>query len=331
MRRQIHVHGVFVFTERVDNHCSKFQDFSCHITTSSTESAPVGEDHDGKTLLLEVVDSLSSLVRRIRVQNLSSLRKNCFARVGVGRVGGDDLLNLTSLNGDSTERNSSETSTSYNNTLTPSSQVFLETSLVKETQISSITSHHHTRIVRSRSRSPGHLSVGGVTAGAYGRKSSNLLWNETQPVEQRRNSLLVVINNFVRDSIGVHDLRSTKLVLRVVDTASKKFVQGRESSQDDRSLLHLNHTLSETDEVGTDTDTSSSDVTERKNFVVRSRSFTCNLSTSLKILNSDSVVRSNHIRNSPTFADFFGNDGSGGKRLVVLVTEVKVFKALSWA
>mmetsp|Transcript_7131 Transcript_7131/g.20250 ORF Transcript_7131/g.20250 Transcript_7131/m.20250 type:complete len:221 (+) Transcript_7131:722-1384(+) len=217
MRRNVHVHRVLVFAKSIDNHGSKLEDFSSHVTRASRESTPVGKDHDGKAFLGKVTDGLSSLVRRVGEQDLTSLRKNGLTRVGVSRVGGDDLLDLAGFNSNGTHGNTSQTSTTNDNGLAPSSEVFLETSLVKESTHGTISSHHQARIVGGRSGLPCHLTVNRIGTVADSRESADILGDETQPLDHGGNTGLVVLNNLVRHTVGVHDLRSSKLVIRIVD------------------------------------------------------------------------------------------------------------------
>mmetsp|Transcript_116485 Transcript_116485/g.336467 ORF Transcript_116485/g.336467 Transcript_116485/m.336467 type:complete len:261 (+) Transcript_116485:716-1498(+) len=258
MRRDVHVNRVLVFTKGIDDHGSELQDFTSHITRTSRESTPVGKDHDRKAFLGKVTDGLGGLVRRIREQDLTSLRKDGFSGVGISRVGRDNLFHLTSFNGDGTHGDTTKTTTSNDNSLTPSGKVFLEASGIKETRKSSISGHHQTRVIGGRSRAPFDLAVNGISAIANSRQSTDVLRDETQPLDHGSNTSLVVVDNFVRNTVGEHDLRSTKLVLRVVHLSSKKLVQGRVSGQNNRSLLHLDHALSKTDQVGSNTNTSSS-------------------------------------------------------------------------
>ena len=328
MRRQVDVDRVFILTKSIDDHSSELQDFSSHITATSTESTPVGKDHDRKTFLGKVTNGLSSLVGRVREKDLSSLRKDRFTRVGIGRIGGYNLFDLTSLDSNGTHGDSTKTTTSNNNTLTPSSEVFLEGSLIEESGFTVGSSHHETRIIGSRCGTEFNLSVNRVSGLANSGKSTNLLGNKTEPLHERFNTFLVVFDNLVRDSIGVHDLRSTELILRGIDRTSKQLVESRVSSQDNGTLLHLNDTLSKTDKVGSNTNTAASDVTQSKDFIVGGRGLSSNLSTSLQILNTDSVLGSNDIGESPSFRNLIGDNGSLRKFLVISITEVEVFKSL---
>jgi len=57
----------------------------------------------------------------------------------------------------------------------------------------------------------------------------------------------------VRHTVLVHDLCATELQVGSVDLATEQLVDGRSTSEDDRLTLDLDSTLTETDEVGTDT------------------------------------------------------------------------------
>mmetsp|Transcript_18928 Transcript_18928/g.28564 ORF Transcript_18928/g.28564 Transcript_18928/m.28564 type:complete len:255 (+) Transcript_18928:2928-3692(+) len=131
-------------------------------------------------------------------------------------------------------------------------------------------------------------------------------------------------------SVGVHNLRSTKLVLRVVHLATKKLVQSTVTSEKHRSLLHLNNTLTKTDKVGTNSNTTSGDITQGEDFIVSLGSFSCNLTTALKILYTNTLSCSNNILDGPSLRTLLHIDRTFGKRLVNFISEVEIFKSLGW-
>merc|ERR1712125_160209 len=137
---------MLVLTKGINNHGSELENFSSHISRSSRESTPVSKDHHRESFLGEVTNSLGGLVGRVGEKDLSSLRKNSLTRVGVGRIGRNNLLDLTSLNSNGTHGNTSKTSTPNDNSLTPTSKI-------------SFSSHHGTWIIRSGCRTPLDLTI----------------------------------------------------------------------------------------------------------------------------------------------------------------------------
>mmetsp|Transcript_26783 Transcript_26783/g.48514 ORF Transcript_26783/g.48514 Transcript_26783/m.48514 type:complete len:457 (-) Transcript_26783:952-2322(-) len=330
MWRKVNVDRVGALTKSIDYHGTKLENLTSHVATSSTESSPVGKDHDWKAFLLKVTNGLSSLVRRIREQHLTCLGLNRLTRVGISRIGRNHTVNQTSLDGNGTHWDTSETTTSDNNTLTPSSEVFFVTSLIEESRHILRTSEHETRIVWSGGRTPFNITVNGISTLTAGWNSTDFLGNETEPFENLRNTLLIITNLEVRDSVGDHNLGTTKLILRGVNLPSEQLVQGGIASQNNRPLLHLDHTLSKTDKVGSDSNTTSGNVTESKNLVVSLGGLASNLTTSLKILHTNTVFSSNDIVKSPAIIDLMSNDSSLRECLVVFVRKVQVVKALGW-
>jgi hypothetical protein len=66
-----YVDGVAVFAKSINNHGTKLEDFSRHVAASTTKSSPVGKNHDGESLFVEIANGLGGLVRRIREKYLS--------------------------------------------------------------------------------------------------------------------------------------------------------------------------------------------------------------------------------------------------------------------
>ncbi len=325
---KVNVDRVGALTKSIDNHGTKLENLASHVATSSAESSPVGKDHDWKTFLLKVTNGLSSLVRRIGEQHLTCLGLNRLARVGISRIGRNHTVDQTSFDGNGTHWDTSETTTSDNDTLTPTSEVFLVTSLIEESRHVLRTGKHETRIVWSRGRTPFNITVNRIGTLAACWNSTDFLGNETEPFENLRYTLLIIIDLEVRHTVGDHNLRTTELILRGVHLLSEQLVQGGITSQDNRSLLHLDNTLSETDKVGSDSNTTSSNVTESKDLVVSLGSLASNLSTSLKILDTNTVFSSNHIVKSPAIIDLVSNNSSLRECLVVFIGKVQVVEAL---
>lgn len=56
----------------------------------------------------------------------------------------------------------------------------------------------------------------------------------------------------MRNTIPVHDLRTTKLKIGCIDFTTKQLIDSLSAGENDRLALDLNGTLSKTDKVGTD-------------------------------------------------------------------------------
>mmetsp|Transcript_10466 Transcript_10466/g.13857 ORF Transcript_10466/g.13857 Transcript_10466/m.13857 type:complete len:325 (-) Transcript_10466:5118-6092(-) len=216
MRRQVDVHRVGVLTKSVNNHCTKFQDFTSHITASSGESTPVGKDHDGETFFIEIAKSLSSLVGRIREKHLASLGLDRFPGVRISRISRNDLVNQTSFNSNGTHGDTTQSTTPNYNTLPPTVQVLLPGSLIEESGHIASSREHQTRIIGSWCRSPSYRTINRIGRSTCTRKGSNSFGDKAEPFHDCCNTLLVIINLFVRNTVREHDLRSTELILRGV-------------------------------------------------------------------------------------------------------------------
>mmetsp|Transcript_33963 Transcript_33963/g.74703 ORF Transcript_33963/g.74703 Transcript_33963/m.74703 type:complete len:752 (+) Transcript_33963:106-2361(+) len=328
---EVNVYGMLVLTKSINDLGTELEDFASHITATTRESTPVGKDHDRKTLLVEVTNSLSSLEGGIREEDLTGLGKDGLARVGIGRVSRDDLLNESGLDGDSSHGNTSKTAAADNDTLTPPGEVFLEGSSIEETGGILGTGHHKARIIGSRSGAELNITIDGIGTVASGWCGINDLGDKADPLQDGGNTFLVIIDNLMRNTVGVHDLRSAELILGVVYLTSEKLVKSGVPGENHGTLLHLDDTLAKTVEVCTDTDTAAGDVAECKDLIVGTRSLTSNLTTTLKILNTNAMDLSDDIINGPALSDLAGIHGAFRKGLVVLIAEVEVLETLRWA
>jgi hypothetical protein len=57
----------------------------------------------------------------------------------------------------------------------------------------------------------------------------------------------------VRNTVAIHDLGTTKLKIRSVNFTTEQLVDGLGTGKDDRLTLDLDRTLTEADEVSTNT------------------------------------------------------------------------------
>ncbi len=94
----------------------------------------------------------------------------------------------------------------------------------------------------------------------------------------------------MRYTVLVHDLGTTKLQVRSVDLTTKKLVERLVTSQDQGRALDLDHTLTETSKVGTNTDTAASDDGGSEDLVLGTASLTGNKTTARETLNTKTTI-----------------------------------------
>mmetsp|Transcript_22185 Transcript_22185/g.46375 ORF Transcript_22185/g.46375 Transcript_22185/m.46375 type:complete len:375 (-) Transcript_22185:430-1554(-) len=135
----------------------------------------------------------------------------------------------------------------------------------------------------------------------------------------------------MRDTVGVHDLGTTKLILRCVHFLSKEFVQGTITSQEHGSLFHLNNTLTKANKVGPNSNTAACHIAQSENFIISPRCFSSNLSASLEILDTNALSGSNDVLDGPAFRNLLDIHSALRQRLVHVIGEVQVFESLRWA
>mmetsp|Transcript_13887 Transcript_13887/g.33109 ORF Transcript_13887/g.33109 Transcript_13887/m.33109 type:complete len:578 (-) Transcript_13887:4136-5869(-) len=319
MGGQVDVDGVLVLAKGINDLGTELENLAGHITATAGESTPVGKDHDGKTLLVEVLDGLGRLEGGIGEENLTSLGEDGLTRVGISRIGGDDLLNKTSLNSDGAHWNTTQAATADDDALAPASEVLLEGIGIKEASGILSARKHETRIVRSRSGAELDVTVDGVGTVAAGSRVAGGLGNEAEPLDDGANAFLIVVDNLVRNTVGEHDLGTTELILGVVDITSKELVEGGVSGKDHGTLLHLDDALAKTVEVGADTDTAAGDVTEGEDLVVSTGGLTGDLTTALEVLDTNAVDLSNDVIDSPALVDLVSVDSALGESLVIRI------------
>lgn len=80
-----------------------------------------------------------------------------------------------------------------------------------------------------------------------------LIRHERHPVNNLGHPLEIIVRGHVRNTISIHNLRSTKLQIRCVNFTTQQLVDSCSSSQNDRLTLDLNGTLTKTNEIGTNT------------------------------------------------------------------------------
>jgi hypothetical protein len=218
--------------------------------------------------------------------------------VWVGWIGWSDVLDRASLNTNDTDWNTTEASTTDNNGLGPTTEGLNKRSIVKETR-------EMTLIVVLASNEPSYVvrllwwwNVGDITIPRVNSRANwqwvvALVWNVGHPFNNLGHTLKVIIGSHVRDTVLVHDLGTTKLQVGSVHFTTEKLVDSWSTSQDDWLTLDLNGTLTETDQVGTDTNGSASDKSDGEDVFVGSASSTSNQTGALQTLNTKTILSTN--------------------------------------
>jgi len=121
--RDVNKEGLLEVAEGVHDVRAILQNLVKHVALASRESPPVGKNDQRELFsLVEVVDGLRRLEGRVWEPHLTSLLVDLLLRVSVGRVGGNNLLHGSRLNGNHSHRDASEASPPSHNCLGPSDQ-----------------------------------------------------------------------------------------------------------------------------------------------------------------------------------------------------------------
>mmetsp|Transcript_23599 Transcript_23599/g.57152 ORF Transcript_23599/g.57152 Transcript_23599/m.57152 type:complete len:394 (+) Transcript_23599:556-1737(+) len=264
-RRDVDEDGLLVLAEGVDDLGAELEDLAVHVAGPPRESTPVREDHQRQVLPpAEVLDGLRRLEGRVREPDLPGLGLEGLPRFGVGRVGRDAPVDQPGLDGDAPDGNAAELSAPDDDALPPPPEGLFEAVLVEEARhpplVSLHAGEHVSGIVGSLCGLEPDRPVYGILAGRDREHVARGLGNVGEPVEDALHSLSVALHHLVGDPVGVHDLRASELVLARVHLAPEELVQGRVSSEDHRTVLHLDRPLSQPVEVSADSDRPASDV-----------------------------------------------------------------------
>mmetsp|Transcript_14535 Transcript_14535/g.58966 ORF Transcript_14535/g.58966 Transcript_14535/m.58966 type:complete len:283 (+) Transcript_14535:1953-2801(+) len=132
-------------------------------------------------------------------------------------------------------------------------------------------------------------------------------------------------------AIRRHDLGSSQLILGSVNVLPEKLVQGHVTSKNDGPIRHLNRALSESHQVCTNPNRSSSHIAESEYIIVSAAGFSSYFSTPAKILNSNTVDRTDNVIEDPScLAVYIHRVDICFVRLhllVVLISEVQILEA----
>mmetsp|Transcript_62702 Transcript_62702/g.139603 ORF Transcript_62702/g.139603 Transcript_62702/m.139603 type:complete len:270 (+) Transcript_62702:312-1121(+) len=117
----------------VHNERTEFQYLLKHILAAAGESPPVGEQEERKALaLVEILDGLCSLVRRVREPHLPRLGRLLRLRLEVGRVSQDGLVTRAVLGDDDANGHPSQPPPADHNGFGPISESLHERALIQK-------------------------------------------------------------------------------------------------------------------------------------------------------------------------------------------------------
>ncbi|ROV86895.1 hypothetical protein VMCG_10866 [Cytospora schulzeri] len=253
--RNVDKDRLLILDEGVDNERTILENLVVHIALTARESLPVGKDHERQLLtVVEVVDGLSSLERRVGVPHTTGLLADLLNGVRVGRVGRRDVLDRSGLDSDDTHGDTTKASTTNNNGTSPATKGLNERVLIEETGQELVavllTADHPSGVVRlTRNRGEDNITVPSVSGRGDRDGVVALVRNEGHPLDDLGDTSHVVLGGHVRHTVTVHDLSTTKLQVGSVDLTTQQVVQGRSTGKDDGLALNLDSTLTKTDKT----------------------------------------------------------------------------------
>lgn len=108
-----------VAAQPIDNLGSLLEDRLKHVGHSTRETTEVGENDQGKTFTVGILDDRGSLARTVGEPDGTGEGDTALGRVFVGRIGRVDSLNRSSLGGDDGNRDTANTSSATDDCLRP--------------------------------------------------------------------------------------------------------------------------------------------------------------------------------------------------------------------
>mmetsp|Transcript_32537 Transcript_32537/g.76881 ORF Transcript_32537/g.76881 Transcript_32537/m.76881 type:complete len:779 (-) Transcript_32537:4324-6660(-) len=303
VRRDVDYDRLAELRELVDDERAELEHLLVHVLAPAREAAPVGEDEQRQALaLVEVLDGLRRLVGAVGVPDLPRLREHALARGGVGRVGGDTLLDEARLDGDDAHRHAAELAAPHDDRLAPVGEVLREGALVEEAALPDAAvggvgraREHVPRVVGRLGRQKGDRPLDGVARRREGGLRRRRVGHVAQPAQDLLDAVLVVRGELVRDAVGQHDLRPAQLVLRDVDLLAEQLVERAEARQDDRPVGHLDDALRQPVDVGADADRAARDVRERERLGVGLRRLARDEARAAQVLDADAVLLAHDV------------------------------------
>lgn len=113
------------------------------------------------------------------------------------------------------------------------------------------------RIVGTLGRSVGDRSIPRINGRRDRDRLALSVGDVSKPLDDLECSVKVRLGDKVRSTVSSHDLGSSKLKVGSVDFSSENFVESLSSSKNHGVTLHLDRSLTQSNEVGSNTDGSS--------------------------------------------------------------------------
>ncbi|KAH3686397.1 hypothetical protein WICPIJ_002576 [Wickerhamomyces pijperi] len=173
---------LLVVNQGIDNERTVLQDFVVHVTLTTRETSPVGQDHQWQLFtVVEIVDGLSSLEGRVWIPDLTSFLDKLFGGALVGWISRDQVLD-----------------------------VLIEQTGLELTFVGFTTTDHPSDVVRfTTGWSIVNVSVPGVGRFQDWNWHVTLGWNVRQPRHDLFDTGQVIRGSQVRNTVSVHDLSTT--------------------------------------------------------------------------------------------------------------------------
>mmetsp|Transcript_27532 Transcript_27532/g.51629 ORF Transcript_27532/g.51629 Transcript_27532/m.51629 type:complete len:606 (+) Transcript_27532:2-1819(+) len=262
----------------------------------------------------------------------------------MGGVRGQEPLHAPGLNGNHSHGDPTQAGAAHDHGLPPALQVLRPRPGVKEAALAAPVgvddaAQEVPGVVGQGGRLELHVPVPRVRAQlAHGRQARDILGHVGEPVQDGGHALLVIPHDLVGDTVGHHDLRAAKLVLRGVDILPQELVQGRVARQDHGAANHLDVPLSQPVQVRSNAHRPSCDVGQREGLLVCPAGLTSDEATSLQVLHANAALGAllaladdgiQDVTVLATFTDLVSFHRTRRELLIVLLRQVEVLEALA--
>mmetsp|Transcript_67773 Transcript_67773/g.78737 ORF Transcript_67773/g.78737 Transcript_67773/m.78737 type:complete len:236 (-) Transcript_67773:76-783(-) len=202
-----------VHTQVIHDAGSKLQHLVIHVSHASREPTPIGQNEARESFLVEVVQCVGGLPRRVWEPHLASLRNERRRRRWVGRVSRIKFLCNARFDENYTTRSSSQRRSAHYDRLGPPAERLHPRSLIEHTGRlrGGIAAHQESRIVRLvATRDKGYVTVNRVENGEgkharLARVKTGDFRNEVKPLEHHVNCRKVILCFPVSHTIWNHD------------------------------------------------------------------------------------------------------------------------------
>lgn len=202
-RGNINEDRLLVLGKRIDNVGTVLEDLIVHVTLTTRETSPVGQDHHRQLLtIVEVAQSLGGLEGGVGVPHTTSLLGDHLHRIRVGRVSRGDILHRPSLDSNHTHRDTAETGTTDNNGTGPAAKGLLEGVLIEQTRqealVILLTTDEPAGVVGLLSRGEvGHITVPAVRESTDRDRRALLVGNKRHPLDDLLHTGKVIVGSHV--------------------------------------------------------------------------------------------------------------------------------------